>query len=196
MVSVLATYRLLPEARFPEGMQDVSLAVRWINENIGAYGGDSRNIFLIGQSAGGAHLAMALWSGLLQGTLLPRGIILQSVPFWYDLRQQRRRANMCMYYDTESDERILSQSAGAIFRRAAANALFDVPLYVTVGELDSEEIVKGSLMLLEDSAHLAKRLPRFQVLEGHNHISYALSMGLEGDEVGPQILQFIRGVLS
>ncbi|KAL4868043.1 Alpha/Beta hydrolase protein [Aspergillus spectabilis] len=122
MVGVFATYHLLSQARFPDGMQDTSLAVRWLAENIGQDGGDLRSIFLIGQSAGGAHLSMALWSGLLghSGT-------------------SRR------YTSERTVLEILSRSAGAMFRAAAVKGpseVFDVPVYVSVGELDPAEIVR------------------------------------------------------
>ncbi|KAL4887281.1 alpha/beta-hydrolase [Aspergillus karnatakaensis] len=207
MIGVLATYLLLPEARFPEGALDVSRAFRWLAKHIGRYGGDPRSIFLIGQSAGGAHLAMALWSGVLghkeiesPDIIVPRGIVLQSMPFWYDLSQERRRNNMQQYYGTTSEEEILSRSPGAIFRHASDDTehydVFGIPVYVTVGELDSEEIVKGNMMFVNDSMQLVKRLPLLEVLEGHNHISYALSIGLEGDEVGPRIVRFIRNLMG
>ncbi len=52
-------YRLIPEVRTDQQMQDVARAVAWTKENIGKYGGDPARIFLMGHSAG-AHLVSLL----------------------------------------------------------------------------------------------------------------------------------------
>ncbi len=59
-VAVLPDYRLYPEVRYPEFLADSALAVRWVFDNIGAaaFGGDSRNVFLMGHSAGAYNAAM------------------------------------------------------------------------------------------------------------------------------------------
>ncbi|CAI7663835.1 unnamed protein product [Penicillium glandicola] len=200
MIGVLATYRLLPSARYPDGMHDVAAASRWVHENVARYGGDPNKVVLIGQSAGGAHLAMAHFADLLrqpkETSTFPRAIILQSVPFWYDLRQDRRRVNMRQYYATDDHEDILLKSAGGAFKTAAHCPPDDVPIYVTVGEFDPEEIVNGNLMFIQDWLQRFKRMPHFEVLKGHNHISYALAVGLDDDEVGPSIVRYIEGIVE
>jgi len=55
-VCVAPNYRLSPRATFPEHLVDCKLAIRWIRENIAAYGGDPAFIAVTGGSAGG-HLA-------------------------------------------------------------------------------------------------------------------------------------------
>jgi acetyl esterase/lipase len=58
-VVVTPDYRLYPEVRFPEFVEDGAAAVVWVQQNIAAEGGDSSRIILIGHSAG-AHLAAML----------------------------------------------------------------------------------------------------------------------------------------
>lgn len=55
-VFVSINYRLVPEASFPENVQDVAGAVAWVHANIQQYGGNPNEIFILGHSAG-AHLA-------------------------------------------------------------------------------------------------------------------------------------------
>lgn len=50
-------YRLVPEIAVDGQLRDVSSAIKWIGENCEDYNGDSKNVFLTGDSAGG-HLAL------------------------------------------------------------------------------------------------------------------------------------------
>lgn len=56
IVTVIVNYRLSPKAGFKAMARDVAGAVKWVKENIRAYGGNPEALFLAGHSAGG-HLA-------------------------------------------------------------------------------------------------------------------------------------------
>lgn len=58
-VAVVPDYRVYPEARYPDFLDDGALVVRWVKDNIGRFGGDPNKIFLKGHSAG-AHIAAML----------------------------------------------------------------------------------------------------------------------------------------
>lgn len=58
-VAVIPDYRVYPDVRFPAFVDDAAQAVRWVEDNIGRYGGDARAIVLMGHSAG-AHIAAML----------------------------------------------------------------------------------------------------------------------------------------
>jgi len=58
-VAVVPDYRVYPEARYPEFIEDGALAVRWVKDNVSRFGGDPKKIFLQGHSAG-AHIAAML----------------------------------------------------------------------------------------------------------------------------------------
>ena len=51
-------YRKSAGGKFPSMMDDGAAALRWINDNIGEYGGDPRRIYLMGHSAGAYNVAM------------------------------------------------------------------------------------------------------------------------------------------
>ena len=55
---VAANYRLFPQARCPEYIEDAAAAVAWVFDNIHAYGGDRERIFVSGHSAGGYLTSM------------------------------------------------------------------------------------------------------------------------------------------
>lgn len=58
-VTVIADYRLFPEVRYPDFLEDNARAIKWIEDNIAEFGGDTSRFFLAGHSAG-AYNAMML----------------------------------------------------------------------------------------------------------------------------------------
>jgi acetyl esterase/lipase len=89
IVFMTANYRLYPEVRFPAFPQDVARATAWVRENARTYGGDGKNLFLMGHSAG-AHSAslvaldpsyLKVWDGTPDWI---RGVIAMSVPYEFD----------------------------------------------------------------------------------------------------------------
>eukprot|EP01125_Pyxidicula_operculata_P002688 TRINITY_DN1253_c0_g1_i1.p1 TRINITY_DN1253_c0_g1~~TRINITY_DN1253_c0_g1_i1.p1 ORF type:complete len:208 (+),score=47.59 TRINITY_DN1253_c0_g1_i1:462-1085(+) len=56
VVIVSLSYRLAPEHRFPDAVNDIYSHMKWISENINKYGGDPSKLFIAGESAG-ANLA-------------------------------------------------------------------------------------------------------------------------------------------
>jgi acetyl esterase/lipase len=58
-VAVIPDYRVYPQVNFPIFINDAAAAVRWTMMHVQAFGGEPRQIFLMGHSAG-AHIAMLL----------------------------------------------------------------------------------------------------------------------------------------
>ncbi|RAL12373.1 alpha/beta hydrolase [Aspergillus homomorphus CBS 101889] len=202
MVGVLGTYRLLPEARFPDGREDVAAALTWLSDNAHQYGGDRNAIFALGQSAGGGLLAMALFSGRLEldkDRSLVRGVLLLSAALDYDLTREDRGKSMEAYYGTQDHAAIHAQSALGTFKNLPweDEVVRRTPdLYLMLAEWDFDECVRSNLEFLREYRTRRHRVPRFEVLPGHNHVSYCLSMGLPGDEVGPRIVDWVRRCLE
>jgi acetyl esterase/lipase len=57
-VVVIPDYRLYPQVRYPDFLDDGAAAVVWTVREIAAHGGDPKNIFLMGHSAGAYNAAM------------------------------------------------------------------------------------------------------------------------------------------
>jgi acetyl esterase/lipase len=76
MVAVIPEYRLYPQVRFPGWVQDAAAAVRWARDNAARYGGDPRNLIVVGHSAG-AHTAalLALDERWLREAGVPAGAV-------------------------------------------------------------------------------------------------------------------------
>ena len=62
-VTVVPDYRIYPEVRFPDFLDDSAAAVRWAADNAATYGGDPRRIVLVGHSAGAYNAAMLALDG-------------------------------------------------------------------------------------------------------------------------------------
>lgn len=58
IVAVIPDYRLYPEVRYPDFLDDSARAVAWTAKNIARYGGDPGKLFLMGHSAGAYNAAM------------------------------------------------------------------------------------------------------------------------------------------
>jgi len=77
--TAVISYKLYPEAGIDEQISDVELASKWVIENISKYGGDARNIFIVGHSAGGHLASMVGLDPKISGKL--NGIIAMSSIF-------------------------------------------------------------------------------------------------------------------
>lgn len=58
MLAIVADYRLYPEARYPQILQDAAAALAWTAREAPAYGGDPSRLFVMGHSAGAYNAAM------------------------------------------------------------------------------------------------------------------------------------------
>jgi acetyl esterase/lipase len=59
-LTFVISYRLVPQHHYPAFVEDVAKAVAWSNLNAAEYGGDGKHIYLVGHSAGGYNIALAV----------------------------------------------------------------------------------------------------------------------------------------
>jgi acetyl esterase/lipase len=57
-VTVVPDYRVYPEVRYPDFLDDGARAVRWAKDNAARFGGDPQKMFVMGHSAGAYIAAM------------------------------------------------------------------------------------------------------------------------------------------
>jgi acetyl esterase/lipase len=58
VLTLVADYRLYPEVRFPDFLDDSALALGWGLAHAAGLGGDPQRVFVMGHSAGGYNAAM------------------------------------------------------------------------------------------------------------------------------------------
>ncbi len=58
IVTMVANYRLYPQVRYPDFLEDCAKAVVWAQREAARYGGDARRLYVMGHSSGAYNAAM------------------------------------------------------------------------------------------------------------------------------------------
>lgn len=171
------TYRLVPEARWPSGAEDVAKAVDWLAAGAGG-ALNAPQILLVGQSAGAVHVAdyLAGRAGAVSPQL--KGAVLMSGR--YDFTREVRMGYESAYQgDNPGPQSTLSALVDS-----------ELPLMFTISELDPPQFQQQAAYLTEAMMARHGRLPRLHWLAGHNHVSPALFLGADDDRLGSLITDF------
>ena len=190
MIGVNATYRLAPEYRWPSGGEDVGHVVAWLRANAAVFGGDPERIFVIGQSAGGTHVATWALDRSLHGPSGPgiSGAVLLS-PVLAPCDQQynpgtpppHRLAYFGSNEEAWADMNLLNHVSPG-----------HPPFFISVAEFEPPDLQWSAPALVATLMRVDRQMPWFRYLTGHNHVSPAMQINLEGDTLGPEIVDFIR----
>lgn len=186
MVGVNINHRLAPQNTWPTGSEDVGSAVRWVQENIAARGGDPQRVYLLGHSSGGALAASYVGQPQFHG---PAGIGLTGAIFLsaniFDPTTADPSAPLKAYFG-DDPHRYPERSAfpGLVETR--------LPMLVMVSALEPPPFEHQALQLQEARCRL-DRCASFVRLAGHDHLSTVFSLNTPDASVGDAILAFIRG---
>ena len=189
-IGVNATYRLAPAHKWPAGAQDVGAVVAWLRANIARYGGDPQRIFVMGQSAGAAHVATWTFLKKVHGGAGPgiAGAMLLSGGYGAMHPQFHSGAaapNHIAYYGEDT--------ASWPEKSVLGNVTAGHPrVFLCVAEFDPYPLTWPSAALAAELVQRDRRIPWFRVLRGHNHVSPAMQINSEVDTLGPELLEFVR----
>ena len=173
LVGVNITYRLAPTHPWPAAQQDIAAALRWVQANIAAHGGDGQRIILAGHSAGAAHIAQYLAHPALRlGNDGVRGAIL--ISGLYDTVRITPNPYLHAYFGDDSAQ---------LAARSALPGLLQagVPLFIASAELDLPDFPQQAALL---------GIPHYQ-LAGHSHISEIFAVGSGDNALGEAMRHFI-----
>lgn len=195
VVAVLATYRLAPKNPWPAGPGDVVAVVKWAKANAAAHGADPARIFVLGESAGGAHVAAAAFMKALQPPdgLGAAGIVLISGVYDVDL-DSRARAQ----FDIPTPSRGMDTYFGtdkARFPDMSTVLHVDapkLPVLLTYAALDPPRMQMEAGELFAVLCRTYGACPKLRVFADHDHISTDSSFNTSDTSVSGPILEFIR----
>ncbi|KAK5101354.1 hypothetical protein LTS08_004961 [Lithohypha guttulata] len=215
--TVIPDYRLLSHgARFPSGGEDVSLVIDWLREVLTKQNGYRNiDIFIVGNSAGGIHLSTYLFTPDFaasrskvmtsdsEASVVLRGVIFLSVPFNFRQGDPSRDQVLQEYYGDEIDSRAPQGLLKAAMLQDPDAVLPNVTAMLLNGSLDpDDEIMDPRDEFLHEWKLLDERSRErltVAMMEGHNHISPALSLGtnIEMEEAwGYQVGEFVDSLRS
>lgn len=190
MIGINATYRLAPEASWPDGASDVGAALAWARENIASYGGDPEKIFLLGQSAGAAHVATYVLRKEMhlgdQGPGCAAAILMSGV---YGNDHTNAAPNQIAYFGEPSEKYADMAVLGNVDYGGT-------PLMMSNAEFDPIGWEKFGIQLLVEISEKFDWIPRYKQMNGHNHVSQVYSIGSGDNGVGPDMIDFIDNILN
>jgi acetyl esterase/lipase len=204
---VVPDYRLLSHgAKYPSGGEDIKLVVDWVKRSLASREGyESVNLVLLGNSAGGVHVATYLLDPAFEAaredvlvsgaegaiSVRLRGAIFLGTPFhWADQHDDKLREYL-------GDETVFENSPLGKLQVAGSDArLPSLKVLILLSEFDPH--------FLYDTAEEFKQTWRgepveIQVLKGHNHISPQLGLGtgIEREEAwGGLVAGFLNSCAS
>lgn len=182
-IGVTMTYRLAPTHRWPSGPEDIAHAISWLRAHIAEYGGDPRGIFLVGQSAGAAHVAAYVahrrfhsGGAGIAGAVLVSGVLEPS--------SMPANPYSAAYFGDAA-------AAAAEANSIAGLAATDVPVLFTVSEFDPRDFQDQAARLTRAWHEHKRAYPPMAYLAGHNHLSPAQSIGSAEDQLARHLIDFV-----
>ncbi len=180
IITVVPSYRLTPEAAFPDQPQDVKAALAWVARNIRAHGGDPGRVYLAGHSAG----------AILTATVCVDPKWLQGV--------NELTLRGCIPISGSYDMRKLQGAPGYVADPAdveAASAVLNVkpnppPSLVVLGSVEERYLAPSQALVSALREHHGRA--DIMVLEGQAHDDTAAALGDGKGALVQAILKLIR----
>ena len=186
-IGVVANFRLLPDAKWPSGADDVRLVIDWVKKNIGEHGGNPNTVIVLANSVGATHLASYLFYAPAQ---LPEGpgikaAILASGAFDENTESHTTRA----YLGTD-DAAYLPLNLVDSYDGPT------VPIFLWSAQYDVAFIESGVAQMYANLCRKYEQCPAFTQLRGHNHVSPIMSIDSADTSVTNAIIGFYHSVVQ
>jgi acetyl esterase/lipase len=192
-IYISINYRLSPDVIHPAHVSDVAEAIVWVEKNIGNYGGDPQNIYLMGHSAGAHLVALVSTDGsYLQnfGSSLKavKGAILLDTAS-YDLTNRGQSSAKAVTQAFGTDRRVL-KSASPISNVQAGKGIPPMLLIYVARRSDSKAASEQFAAELTKAGILHQLKPAI----GKTHASLNKELGAPNDQPTQDVLQFLQAV--
>lgn len=191
--TVIPDYRLVGErdkAVYPDGGSDLGAVLAWL-QNRSQGSSETRPVFIMGNSAGGAHLATWLFDPtfaaerrlLIAGS---KGIRVAGAVFLGAPMLLGGAGDFLAIIKSYFGENFDARAPMSLLKQAiaAGNTAANIPpILVLVSELDPEWLIDGNKQF--EQLCLDAGMPAaFREIKGHNHISppFALGTGIDAEE--------------
>jgi triacylglycerol lipase len=184
-IGVVANYRLLPDAKWPSGADDVRLVLDWVKKNIGPYGGDPNTLIVMGHSVGAMHLASYLF---YQPAQLPEGPGITAAILASGAFDETTESHVTSAYFGENGAANLPVNLVDSYEGAA------VPIFLWSGSYDVPFIESGVAQMYAKLCRKYADCPAFMQLQGHNHASPVMSIDSADTSVTNALIQFYHSV--
>ncbi|WP_243770221.1 carboxylesterase/lipase family protein [Amycolatopsis acidicola] len=143
------------------GLLDQIAALRWVRENIAAFGGDPGAVTVLGQSAGAHSIACLMAVPETRG-LFHRAIV-QSAPLGLKIAGQRASDRIARFFTaalrkdprTATVDEILAAQGKAIARASGPGGIYSVPPFCPAAETDP---LPSAARWLDDAASRAREV--------------------------------------
>lgn len=190
IVAVNVNYRLAPHSKHPAAAHDAAAAFHWVRQNIAEFGGNPKQIFLCGHSAGGQLAALvtldpSYLSAVSETTADVCGVI--GVSGIYNVAHFAGRNWMAEYLMTRpafsSEE---SRKSGSPVNHVAAGAPPFLMLNAEVDERLEEEAEELAPLLRAQGGRAETK-----ILSGTNHFTILSRVGNGDDRLIDEITKFV-----
>ena len=121
-------------------LKDILEALRWVNTNIHSFGGDPRNVILMGHNAGGVIVQSLLYSqeaaGLFTKAVSLSGSLFQAYPFQPNPKEKAEALGKVLNLEWTTTEELVAQ-----LREFTAEQLLEASNTFTPTEMPSKNLI-------------------------------------------------------
>jgi acetyl esterase len=188
-------YRLAPAHRWPSGAVDVIAVWRWVRARIDGFGGRADVVFLAGESAGAAHVALAtLATRFHPPDFKIAGAILISGVYNLQLEFLARRQ-----FRIDSPDPRNEAYFGSDFSRYPQMSTIELidaapfPLWISYAELDLVQMQAQAGELFGRLVCKHGFAPHLHVVPGHNHLTQVYAVNTGDESLTRPVLGFLKG---
>lgn len=192
VTSVIMTYRLAPEFKWPTGTNDLALQLKWIRDNAEKFpSGDISKIFLFGHSAGAQHVASYIFEEEYQikndgvaGAILASGSV-------YDTDILNHNADP-QYYDYFGHDNKLYPVRSVLHKLHGRK----VPVFISYAEYDKDNFQYQASRIIDALFRRDNEMPMIKQVMDHNHLSEVFHFNTGSSLFAYDILKFMRSKSS